>query len=267
MIKKTISSIVTIVLLGTTISTHAQIRSNIWQGHINIRGNSMLPWYGSNALSFFGFGNPFYMRWIHPIPEYDFHIPNWSMQQDGEKMQLSGPYWWRCLLSGDFRHDYNFSLGYTLYWRSLKIPFNAQLGLNYEWRGVCIDEGALAGLHKTSYIVPSMGVTWRVLGTEIEREDNMNILLGFTASYVAPMTYNDPLLLGSNAVNGGFRFGVSLGYLGMGLLEDSDIFSDNSGKAKTIISLRYEWDTFNYFNIPEVSGKLGNLVLTFGVMF
>ncbi|MBP3762551.1 MAG: hypothetical protein J6I49_01575 [Bacteroidales bacterium] len=254
-----------LALMAISNPAQAQIKKNVWQGHINIRGNSLLPWISGNVLAFVGVQNPFYKRWIHVIPEYDFHIPNWSISLDGEKLQLNGPYWWRCLLTGDFRHDYNFSLGYSVYWRSLQIPFDAQLGLNYEWRGVSIANGSLAGLHKTEALVPTVGLTWRILGTAIEREDNMNILFGVTASYVSPTNYNDPLYLGSNAVNGGARFGISLGY--EGVMGDYDIFSDYSGISKLRITLRYEWDTFDYFNIPGTKGKLGNLILSWGYIF
>lgn len=187
-----------------------------------------------------------YYRWISPIEEYDFHIPNWRM----DNAETKGPYWWRCLLTGDFYHNYNVSVGYSLRWRSFDLPIGIRIGLSYEWRGLCVEDGMLRGLHRTSGLVPSVGVNWRVLGLDFEREHNWNLLLECGTSYVKVLTYNDPCGLGSEAANSGYRGAVSLGVI-------LDTWQ---------YSLRYEWDCYDYLNVPGYGTHLQNLVLMVGIV-
>lgn len=266
------------LLLTISLSAFSQARHGIWQGHITVRGNSLLIPEGSKFLfdmvagfesgwkmTRLGMGDKVHsenaifgamtatsktVRWIYPTFEYDFHIPNWAMSDASGDIDLQGPYWWRCLLTGDFRHNYNLSLGYKLSWRSLDIPFGINFGASYEWRGLCPTDGALKGLHKTSAIVPAASISWRVLGLDFEREEGWNIVLEGGASYAKVLTYNDPFSLGKDAVDSGWRGVLSFGV----------------SYSRTIWSLRYEWDTYNYFNIPNVETRLQNLVFSVSAM-
>ena len=234
----------------------AQVSHGRWSGNFNVGGNSLLTpripdmvygavkGYNDELKELSNYFSPYY-RWISPTRDYDFHIPNWRM--DGA--ELKGPYWWRCLLFGDFSHDYNFALGYTLKWRSFDLPVGFRIGVNYEWRGLCVADGPLAGMHCTSGLVPSVGVNWRVLGLDFEREHGWNLLLDGGASYAKMLTYNNPCGLGREVANSGCRWALSLGV----------VYSNWQ------YSLRYEWDCYDYLNVAGYGTHIQNLVLSAGV--
>ncbi|MBR3709977.1 MAG: hypothetical protein IKM99_03330 [Bacteroidales bacterium] len=192
-----------------------------------------------------------YDRWMHVSPMYDIHLPKWSMSNADGSIAMQGPDWWRCLLFGDFKHNYNCSVGYSLGWRSYVIPFGAKFTLGYEWRGLCVTEGELMGLHRTSGIVPSATVNWLLLGNHFERRKGWNIVLEGGVSYVKNLTYNDPIQMGNTAVNDGLRGIAALGYK----------------RGTSLVSIRYEFDSYDYFNIPDVHTRLNSLMLSFSSMF
>ena len=252
-----------ICLLGIYSFVGAQVNHNLWSGCFSVRGNSLLsPMTVDMVRGFFvgyeagdvdkALDNSMFdpysnsTRWFSFTEEFDFHIPNWRM----EGAELQGPYWWRVLLFGDFRHDYNFSLGYTLRWRSLDVPIGARFGLNYEWRGLSVMDGPLTGLHRTSGIVPSAGLNWRMLGLDFEREHGWNLMLDGGVSYVKVLTYNDPCALGSDAAQSGWRGSVALGVI----------------VGRNSLSLRYEWDSYDYLGTAAGKTHLQNLVLSIGAM-
>lgn len=192
-----------------------------------------------------------YNKWLRVSPSYDIHAPRWSLDIADDQMALQGPDWWRCLLFGDFKHNYNCSVGYSMGWRSNVIPFGAKIALNYEWRGVCVTEGDLTGLHRTSGIVPSFIWDWLILGNAVERRSGWNLIVESGVSYVKNLTYNDPLQLGKTAVNDVIRVIQGFGF-----------------KYGTwLCSIRYEGDCNNYFNLPDTRTNLNSFVLSFGSMF
>ncbi|MBQ6306045.1 MAG: hypothetical protein IJK78_05735 [Bacteroidales bacterium] len=242
---------------------NCQVNHSVWYGDFEVRSNSFLLPVCVNAAtgvvqvftlidleeveikpeSLNGFNK--YWKWLAVSPSYDIHVPKWRVYGPDGEIPTQGPDWWRCLLFGDFRHNYNFSLGYNLHWRSYDIPFGANFGVNYEWRGVCIKEGDLAGLHKTSGVVPSATISWYVLGNDFERKHKWNIVAKGGASYVKTLFYNDPLLMGKDKVNGGWRGVLAIG------------FSIN----RTALMFKYEWDCFDYFNNSQINTKMNNLVI------
>lgn len=264
---KTLIKIVAIAaLLTNSTATFGQLNHGMWQGHINVRGNSFLLPYGAssamNLINAMGGGslssetdlyNNSFSRWIQLIPEYDIHVPTWQMESADGEVPLKGPYWWRCILFGDFDHDYNLSMGYTLYYRSLDIPFGFNFGINHEWRGICVTDGPFQGLHKTTSIIPHARINWRILGTDFEREHFWNIQLEGGTSYVKHLSYNNSLGFDSDIINDGLRASVGMALVGK-------IFS-----TPLNIGIRYEWDCYNYFNLPDTKTKLGSLVIVSGI--
>lgn len=237
-----------------------QIKHGYWSGHFSCRGNSyILPSMPNLVIGLVvkGIGDyktddefafsPFY-RWMQTHPEFDIHVPSWTLEDANGKIATQGPVWWRCLLLGDYKHNYNFSLGYSLCWRSLDIPLGAKVRLGYEWRGLCVTEGELEGLHKSSGIVPAFAVDWFVLGNDFEREKNWNIFVEPGVSYVKNLTYNDPLQHGMGILNDGWRASVAVGV------------HQSPGLC---LLLRYEWDCYNYFNLQHTSSRLNSLILSY----
>lgn len=266
---------VLLILAWCPLSLQSQINHSVWYGRINMRSNSLLLPICSNMISngingmVLGFQAgkagmtdsekiqkyvlermPYslYNRWLPICPAYDIHFPFWKLYDANGEIATQGPDWWRCLLFGDFRHNYNFSLGYSLHWRSYDIPLGVNVGVNYEWRGLCVKEGTLAGLHRTSGIVPAAELRWFVLGNSFEREYRWNIVAEAGASYVKTLCYNDPLQLGKDKVNDGWR-----GHAALGFLLDRILYCN--------IFLKYEWDCFNYFNIPQIESRMSNVVI------
>ena len=194
---------------------------------------------------------PGYFKWIYPTVMYDIHVPHWALYADDNEIATQGPDWWRCLLFGDFKHNYNCALGYSLGYRSFYTPFGIDVAVNYEWRGLCVTEGTMAGLHRTSGVVPTVMLNYSVLGNRFERTHGWNIVLEGGVSYVKNLTYNDPLQLGKTAVNDGLRYVVAIG----------------SNFSVNYWSIRYEWDRYNYFNVPNTSSRMNSLMLSFGHRF
>ena len=256
----------------------SQAKHNNCYGHFNFRGNSLLLPYcarlvgnvpkmivgaqigyreGSEGVKKMVNNGTFekemenrlqgYYQWVRPTVMYDIHVPSWALYENENKIATEGPDWWRCLLLGDFKHNYNCSVGYTLGWRSYDIPFGMKVGVDYEWRGLCVTEGELAGLHKTSGIVPTATLNWFPLGNGFERNHGWNVVVEGGVSYVKNLTYNDPLQLGKTAVNDGLRGVVAIGY-----------------DAVNYLSIRYEWDCYNYFNLPNTTSRMNSLMFTFG---
>lgn len=250
--------------------SNCQVNHSVWYGNFDVRSNSLLLPISVNLVSYAinggvvgwqagGAGEPIttelvlarlpftnYYRWLKVTPAYDIQVPKWRLYDANEEIPTQGPDWWKCLLFGDFRHNYNFSLGYSLHWRSYDIPFGANFGVNYEWRGLCVKEGELAGLHKTSGVVPSVTLSWFVLGNNFEREHNWNIVVEGGASYVKTLFYNDPVQLGKDKVNSGWRGIVAIGYK----------------IRRDCFFIRYEWDCFDYFNLPQISSQMNNMVVS-----
>ena len=241
-------------MLCISFASFSQIKHDVWFGHFKVRSNSLTLPYGLGCLWNNGVIHSHQgYRWLRIMPEFDIHVPIWKLLDNNEKTSTKGPYWWRCLLFGDYSHNYNFSLGYTLSWRSFDIPVGARLGVNYEWRGLCVTEGRLMGEHRTSGVIPSVNLTWNVLGLDFEREEQWNIIAEIGTSYVKILTYNDPIQLGRTAVNDGWRGLVSLGVC--------------ANKAMMLFAIRYEWDNYNYFNVTDTRTRLNNLVLSFTSYF
>mgnify|MGYP006916066213 CR=1 FL=1 len=245
---------------------NCQINHNVWYGDFEVRSNSLLLPACANLVD--GFINGFvvgyhagyngekvnlseleytsYYKWLKVSPAYDIHVPKWKLYDANGEIPTQGPDWWKCLLFGDFRHNYNFSLGYSLHWRSYDIPFGANFGVNYEWRGLYVKEGELAGFHKTSGVVPSATLSWFVLGNNFEREYNWNIVAEAGASYVKTLFYNNPLQLGKDKVNSGWR-----GLAAIGFKYNRDCFF-----------LRYEMDFYDYFNLPQTRTRMNNMMIS-----
>lgn len=245
--------------------SNCQVNHGVWYGDFEVRSNSFLLPVCANLvqtipqLSLFdddmqiktGELNEFmkYWRWLAVSPSYDIHVPKWRLYDANEEIPTQGPDWWKCLLFGDYRHNYNISVGYSLHWRSYDIPFGANFGVNYEWRGLCVKEGELAGLHKTSGIVPTASLSWYVLGNDFEREHGWNIVTNAGVSYVKTLFYNDPLLMGKDKVNGGWRGIMAIG------------FSLN----RAALMLRYEWDCFDFINVSQIDTKMNSLMISANV--
>lgn len=265
-----------VLFLSVAFSSPAQIRNGIWQGHINYRGTSMLTQYAMNLtgatisksymkkhapaeeITIFGSAESYadnmliystYARWINPHTGYYFHIPNWSMQYGNQEEILQGPQWWKCLLFGDFKHDYNYSLGYFLTYRSYILPFGFSIGANYEWRGLCVKSGTLAGLHRVSGITAEVRLRAHLLGLDFERDNGWNIIPEVSTSYTKNITYNDPLGYGNKIVGNGWRSSIAMSLR---------YFRAEWG-------IRYEWDLYDFFNISECDTRLQNLSLSVSV--
>lgn len=255
------------------LSGHSQIRHGIWQGHSVIRSNSVMLPYVFNQLGHFvnGYyvgrhsngeindseslmdyynnnsGFTPYTQWFAPIRELDMHLPNWRLYHDNEEISLVGPDWWKCLLFGDFKHNYNFSLGYTLQYRSLDYPIGVYIGINYEWRGLYVANGELTGKHRLQQLIPTFGMRFHVLGYDFEREHNWNVLFGISTSYCKVLKYNDPNGFGRSAVNDGWRMSASIG----------------GRYGRNEFAVKYEWDCYDFFNIEGVSTDLQSLMFVF----
>lgn len=259
---KKIFVILALVLCYSNVS-NCQVNHSVWYGDFEVRSNSFLLPVSVRAIegvaqSFLLFDEDMeirhdsytgllkYWKWLAVNPFYDIHVPKWRLYDANGEIPTQGPDWWKCLLFGDFRHNYNFSVGYSLHWRSYDIPFRVNFGVNYEWRGLCVKEGELAGLHRTSGIVPSASLSWFVLGNDFERDHNWNIIVEGGASYVKTLFYNDPLQLGKDKVNSGWR-----GMTAIGFKYNQECFF-----------LRYEWDGFDYFNLPQISSRMNNMVVS-----
>ena len=241
---------------------NCQINHNVWYGDFEVRSNSLLLPVCANLVqsvpqfSLFdddmqlktGKFNEFmkYRKWLAISTLYDIHVPKWRLYDTNGEILTQGPDWWKCLLFGDFRHNYNVSVGYSLHWRSYDIPFGANFGVNYEWRGLYVKEGELAGFHKTSGVVPSATLSWFVLGNNFEREHNWNIVAEAGASYVKTLFYNNPLQLGKDKVNSGWR-----GLAAIGFKYNRDCFF-----------LRYEMDFYDYFNLPQTRTRMNNMMIS-----
>ena len=248
--------------------SNCQVNHSEWSGNFNVRSNSFLLPVCVNLVSqsisvaIAGFKTGImdvyderlrgevqlshYYRWLKVTSDYDIHVPRWRVYDANRELPTQGPDWWKCLLFGDYRHNYNVSVGYSLHWRSYDIPFGANFGVNYEWRGLCVKEGELAGLHKTSGIVPSANLSWYVLGNDFEREHNWNIVAEVGASYVKMLFYNDPLQLGKDKVNSGWRGLAAIGFK----------------YGRVCYYLKYEMDFYDYFNLPQTHTRMNNLVVS-----
>lgn len=250
--------------------SNCQVNHSVWYGNFDVRSNSLLLPIAVNLVN--GGINGFivgdqadkkgeqvttelvrnrlpytkYYRWINVTSAYDIHLPKWKLYDANGEIPTQGPDWWKCLLFGDYRHNYNVSVGYSLHWRSYDIPFGANFGVNYEWRGLCVKEGELAGLHKTSGVVPSVTLSWFVLGNNFEREHNWNIVVEGGASYVKTLFYNDPLQLGKDKVNSGWRGMAAIGFK----------------YGRECFFLKYEMDFYDYFNLPQTHTRMNNLVVS-----
>ena len=257
-------AILTMAIMAAT-STNGQVKHGTWQGHLEYGSNALLTRDGVVTIDNFFSGKwgkeSFYARWISPAIGLNFHTPNWKMSDSSGQIPLKGPYWWRCLLIGDFDHDYNTSIGYTISYRSFDIPIGINVGVDYEWMGICVTDGYLKGLHRTSSLIPHAGLTLRPLGISHELSKNWSLLLDGNISYVKNMTYNNPVNLDGNVINNGLRAsvgrGVRLGYLTLGQLYYSSLY----------YTICYEWNCFEYFNIPGVDARLGSLKIRAGFMF
>lgn len=273
--------IVLVMVLGFPIWSNCQIKHNVWYGHFEVRSNSFLlptcvnvvnssirhfaivnyyrtryeyaKWNGRafDALHMMTYNKHDYYKWFFVSSAYDVHAPKWKLYDADRDIPTQGPDWWKCLLFGDFRHNYNFSFGYSLHWRSYDIPFGANFGVNYEWRGLYVKDGELAGLHKTSGIVPSANLSWYVLGNDYEMEHHWNVVVGTGTSYVKTLFYNDPLHFGKDKLNSGWRGNVSLSYKDL-------VFC---------YSFKYEWDFYNFFSIPNAGSRLNSVLITFSMMY
>ena len=260
--RKTI--IILLLIIGLYYPLSAQYNRGVWQGSPIIRSGPLLMWITSEEA--FSLLNFYYVdknypyrwhsemmekslitRWAYPVTYFDFHIPNWKLLQDGTEQPLQGPKWWKCLLFGDFKHDYQFALGYKLTYRSFDIPFALSAGVNYEWRGVYVKSGTYEGLHRTSGVVPSADLRWNVLGLDFERTNRWNIVAQASLSYAMPITYKGPLANGKEILGGGLRPALSLGY------------RINRYEMK----IQYEWDCYNYINQPGLESKIQTLSFYF----
>lgn len=228
-------------------------------GNFNISGKGLVSRNIPNLIDRFVFRDIFlYDRWICPMFEYAEPGPIWAavfpnsvlqvLEEGGEKVHTKNPRWWTPFLWGDFSRNYTALVGYTLKYRARDIPFDVNIGVNYEWRGLCVAEGGLAGLHRSSGVVPSIGLSWRIgEGNVAEREFRPGFLLvDGKVSYLKTLYYNDPLQLGNNALNDGIRFSVGVAV---------------GDKAGSVIGVKYELDCFDYFNLPNISFKQGKLML------
>ena len=262
---KKVFVILALVLCYSTVS-NCQVNHSVWYGQFDVRSNSLLlpasaNWVDGSINAFIlGYDAGYsgekvdlrkleftsYYRWLKVSSAYDIHIPKWRLYDANGEIPTQGPDWWKCLLFGDYRHNYNVSVGYSLHWRSYDIPFGASFGVNYEWRGLCVKEGDLAGLHKTSGIVPSASLSWFVLGNNFEREHNWSIVAEVGASYVKMLFYNDPLQLGEEKVNSGWRGLAAIGFK----------------KGRDCFFLKYEMDFYDYFNLPQTHTRMNNLVVS-----
>lgn len=266
---KKVLIIIALTLCYPTLSI-CQVNHSVWYGNFDIRSNSLLlpisVYLVNNAINGAVVGYqaakngeqftielvqkrlPFtkYYRWVNLTSVYDIHIPKWKLYDADGEIPVQGPDWWKCLLFGDYRHNYNVSLGYSLHWRSYDIPWGVNFGVNYEWRGLYVKEGELAGLHKTSGIVPSVSLSWFVLGNNFERENDWNIVAEVGASYVKSLFYNDPLQIGKDKVNGGWRGLAAIGYK----------YGRNS------FFLKYEKDFYDYFNLPQIHTQMNSLLIS-----
>ncbi len=136
---KKIFVILALVLCYSNVS-NCQVNHSVWYGDFEVRSNSFLLPVSVRAiegvaLSFLLFdedmeirhdsynGLSKYWKWLAVNPFYDIHVPKWRLYDANGEIPTQGPDWWKCLLFGDFRHNYNFSVGYSLHWRSYDIPF------------------------------------------------------------------------------------------------------------------------------------------------
>lgn len=249
------------VLLCFPALSISQAKHSGWCGQFIVRSNSYLLPFIPSAITQkiaenymddskdLGFST--YAQWFQTAPEWDIHVPKWLLEGPDGKIATQGPVWWRCLLFGDYKHNYNFSLGYSLCWRSYDIPIGAKIRINYEWRGLCVNESELMGLHRISGIVPSVSLNWHVLGNDFERENNWNLIVEPGVAYVKNLTYNDPLKMGKEAVNDGWRGFVTMGFY--------------SRKTHGILSLRYEWDAYDFFKLQGVTSRMNSLVFSVAI--
>lgn len=172
------------------------------------------------------------LRWLSVSIEMDFHIPAWSMSQGGNDLPLASPRWWG-FLAADLKHDYNFSYGYEISWVSKVVPVGAYIGIDYEWRQVCLEEGLLAGRHQTQAILPSAGIRVHLLGIGFERSHNWNIVLEGGASFNYATKYTSFFDWGRSAVNNGFRSRLGIAF---------------STQRFGAYYVRWEHDMYDFFN-------------------
>ena len=247
----------TVVLLSLCISsTTAQIKHGSWNGVINVRSSSlMVPFIPKTAWeitkSFLFEDDEWLNRWVKINSEYEVQCPKWSVSDANGEHPLSSPYWWKWILCGDYDHTYTAALGYSISFRPFDFPVGFNVGLNHEWRGFCIDNSTLQGLHRTTSLIPSVGISLH--RPNFDKETSSTAVypqVDFYASFVINQSYNNPLNFNRNIINNGWRLSVGVG-----------LYLYNSYGY-----VRYEWDCYNYFNIPDVSTRFGCIVIGSSIM-
>lgn len=296
-------SLAAVVTFSTNVQ--AQIRNGQWGGQVVVRSNGMLADWGLQILDPLARIAP---RSIAPwvsirSVEHDYrYSPLWraffpyswtqTIEETGanERIKTVNPRWWKSFLWPDFDRDYHLAVGYSIGYRWYNFPLAFSVGCRYEWMGLRVPSGVMEGMHHIQNIVPTVGVSWRVLGkdglagiaekngwgdeqepsdlgeavVEVTKQTvgglfaldaNINVKVFGDVSYVKNMGYDNPKGLDGNVINDGLRFAIGIGWE---LLSDADPIS---------YEVRYEWDGYDLFNVPGVQTHTGRFVGMLGIRF
>lgn len=208
--------------------------------------------YGTNKNSgVWIFVLPYLVATIPPNLEYDIHTPSYEVYDNGKFIETSRPYIWRNLLLGDYSHNYNFAAGGTMYLHPRSFPLSFGLGINWESRAICISDGYMMGRHRSAGATPHLILNYHFVNDDYMRPDNWDFVCSIGTSYVHILGYDGPLDGGKSILNNGWR-----GQIGISLQHGFESYS-----------VRYEYDFYNYFKIPDVTTRMNSLVFSYCMNF
>ncbi|MBQ7279229.1 MAG: hypothetical protein IJR13_00700 [Bacteroidales bacterium] len=186
-----------------------------------------------------------------PNLEYDIHTPNWELYDHQDMIETGKPYIWRNLLFGDYSHNYNYAIGATFSLHPRHFPLSFSLGANWESRALYITDGEMSGKHRSAGFVPHFFLSYHFVDNDNVSRDCWDFTCNIGTSFVHILEYDGPLEGGKDNLSDGLR-----GQVGVSLQHGFEVYS-----------IRYEWDFYNYFNIPDITTRMNSLVFSYCLNF